>query len=83
MENTPKYKIGDKVFRIKDGKIVEETIYGIHTSFADKGFSLTFGRVKEFICFEYFLDKEMYAEKYSGVKESDLFITKEELIASL
>ena len=73
--NKPKYQIGQKVWRIYASKCEEIEITGIHR------FELRDSWNIKKIEFRY--SKEDSAEKWSWIREDDLFPTKEDLIKSL
>jgi hypothetical protein len=76
----PSHSIGDKVFRIEDGKIVERTITGVVQLFRDVD---RFNDPKELVRAVYFMDRKPDVKTWDWVAEKDLFTSREQLIASL
>ncbi len=84
-KHIPKFRIGDKIFRIKDQKISEETIMGVLAIFDDH-LVPHYGSPNKKISFEhfaYFFEIREAPYQYGWIKESEIFSSKEALIASL
>lgn len=77
MNKTPKYKIGDTIYRIDNNKVVPQVITGVFTIFK------TSGELKKVEDFRYCTRISAGMETYGWINESDVFSTKEELIKSL